>query len=76
MHNQLILYMPAGTYYDSIRRTTGIAKCLPQRRVTRLTGAVFIPAIIYLRIVIPAKAGIQNELDWMPDRVRHDILPV
>jgi hypothetical protein len=25
--------------------------------------------------VLPAKAGIQYGLDWMPDRVRHDIVP-
>jgi hypothetical protein len=24
----------------------------------------------------PAKAGIQNELGWMPDQVRHDIISV
>ncbi|HOP48008.1 MAG TPA: hypothetical protein PK874_10120 [Desulfobacteraceae bacterium] len=30
------------------------------------------PAIIYVNVVIPAKAGIHNDFDWMPDQVRHD----
>jgi len=33
-------------------------------------------ATIYGKTVLPAKAGIPNELNWMPDRVRHDILSV
>jgi hypothetical protein len=37
---------------------------------------VITPATIYVKAVIPAKAGIQNELNWLPDQVRHDILYV
>ncbi len=33
---------------------------------------IIAPAIIYVNVVFPAKAGIQNEFDWMPDQVRHD----
>jgi hypothetical protein len=29
-------------------------------------------ATIYGNAVLPAKAGIQNEFDWMPDRVQQD----
>jgi hypothetical protein len=29
-----------------------------------------------MKVVIPAKAGIQNQLDWMPDQIPHDILSV
>jgi hypothetical protein len=45
--------------------------CMHKRLITIIT-----PATIYVKVVIPAKSGIQNELDWMPDQVRHDILSV
>jgi len=34
------------------------------------------PATIDGKTVLLAKAGIQNKCNWMPDRVRHDILSV
>jgi len=40
------------------------------------THYVITPATMHPKVVIPAKAGIQNELDWMPDQVRHDIVYV
>ncbi len=33
---------------------------------------VITPGTIYVKVVIPAKAGIQNKLGWMPDQVRYD----
>ena len=46
--------------------------------------SLFTPAIIYVKVIIPEKAGIHNEFGWMPDQslprtgsgVRHDILSV
>jgi hypothetical protein len=44
---------------------------LQERRISPFDSVSITPATKYIKVVIPAKAGIQAG-HWVPDQVRHD----